>query len=52
MSEAPERIWINKTYGAHPEDWEFSDGRFLSKRQRAQKVEYIRADLCQRKEVE
>lgn len=44
MSEAPERIWINKTYGQHPEDWNFTDGQHLTKAQLRKKVEYVRAD--------
>ena len=44
MSKAPERIWINKVHGLHPEDWDFTDGAHLTKAQLRQKVEYVRAD--------
>lgn len=44
MSDAPERIWINKVHGQHPGDWDFTDGKHLTKAQLRQKVEYIRAD--------
>lgn len=43
---APDRIYINKVYGQHPEDWDFTDGKHLGKRQLAEKVEYVRADLA------
>jgi hypothetical protein len=47
MSEAPKRIWINRVYGQHPEDWDFTDGHHLTKAQLREKVEYIRADLVE-----
>lgn len=43
---APARIYINKVHGQHPEDWNFTDGQHLTKRQLAEKVEYVRADLA------
>jgi len=43
MSEAPERIWINKFYGRHPEDWDFTDGKHLTKAQLRKKIEYVPA---------
>lgn len=43
--EAPERIWIDKVYGRHPADWDFTDGKHLTRKQLREKVEYIRADL-------
>lgn len=42
----PDRIYINKVHGQHPEDWDFTDGKYLTKKQLAAKVEYIRADLA------
>ena len=45
MSEAPKRIWINPVYGQHPEDWDFTDGKHLTKKQLASKVKYVRDDL-------
>jgi hypothetical protein len=45
MSDMPERIWINKVFGQHPEDWDFTTGEHLTKSQLKQKVEYVRADL-------
>ena len=45
MTDARETIWINKVYGQHPEDWNFTDGEHLTKRQLASKVRYRRADL-------
>jgi hypothetical protein len=47
MEDAPERIWIDKTYGQHPEDWNFTDGQHLTKAQLRKKVGYIRADLVE-----
>ena len=44
MEDAPERIWIDKTYGQHPEDWNFTDGQHLTKAQLRKKVGYVRAD--------
>lgn len=44
MSESPERIWINKVHGQHPEDWNFFYGKHVTKPQQASKVEYVRAD--------
>jgi hypothetical protein len=52
MTEAPERIWINKVYGKHPEDWDFTDGKHLTKAQLRQKVEYVRADRIEELEAE
>lgn len=51
MTEAPERIWINKVHGQHPEDWNFTDGVHLTKAQLRKKVEYIRADLVDPKAI-
>ena len=51
MSEAPERIWINKVHGQHPEDWDFTDGKHLTKRQFSDKVEYVRADRIEELEA-
>ena len=42
--EAPDRIWIDKVHGQHPEDWNFTDGKHLTKRQLADKVEYVHSD--------
>jgi len=42
--EAPDRIWIDKVHGQHPEDWNFTDGKHLTKRQLADKVEYVHID--------
>jgi hypothetical protein len=44
MSDAPDRIWINKVHGQHPEDWNFTDGQHLTKRQLSDKVEYVHSD--------
>lgn len=41
---APDRIWINKFNGRNPDDWDFTDGKYLTKAQLRQKVEYIRLD--------
>jgi hypothetical protein len=49
--EAPERIWINKVYGQHPEDWDFTDGRNLTQKQLKAKVEYVRADRIEELEA-
>jgi hypothetical protein len=51
MTEAPERIWINKVHGQHPEDWNFTDGVHLTKAQLRKKVEYTRADLVDPKAI-
>ena len=48
MADAPERIWIDKLHGKHPDDWTFNTAEFvkdLPKRCIKQKVEYVRADL-------
>lgn len=47
MSDAPERIWINKVHGLHPEDWDFTDGTHMTRRQLADKIEYVRVDYLQ-----
>jgi len=47
MSDAPKRIWIDRVWGRHPEDWGFFIGANLTKKQKAGKVEYIRADIVQ-----
>jgi hypothetical protein len=41
---APDFIYINTTHGRHPEDWDFTDGKHLTKAQLREKVEYIRRD--------
>ncbi len=51
MSKAPERIWIDEVYGQHPEDWYFTDGKHLTKRQIQDKVEYVRADRIEELEA-
>lgn len=43
---APEKIWINKKFGAHPDDWNFSTGEHETRKQLRNKIEYTRADLC------
>ena len=51
MSEAPERIWINKAYGKHPGDWDFTDGKHLTKKQLRGMIEYVRADRIEELEA-
>ena len=51
MSDAPDRIWINKVHGQHPEDWNFTDGQHLTKRQLSDKVEYVHSDRIEELEA-
>ena len=42
--EVPDRIWIDKVHGQHPEYWNFTDGKGLTKRQKRGMVEYVHID--------
>jgi glutamate synthase domain-containing protein 2 len=44
MTDGPDRIYIDRVHGRHPEDWNWTAGDYLTKKERAQRIEYVRAD--------